>query len=226
MSTWYFVDRSQNRQGPVDVSVLVEAVRQGQLDDSTLVWRDGLAEWSPLGQFRAELGLGEAGHSPPPPPAAVGATPPLASEKKKGSGCGVVAIVLVGGGIFLIMVLAILAAIALPAYQDFLVRSKIVVVMAEGEAAKHQVSTFFANTDRCPRDAAELQLGPPTSPGLAALDIVPLGDGVCVIELTLEALPGADDLADGRILLRRESDGTWSCSSDLSRQSRLPASCR
>ena len=128
--------------------------------------------------------------------------------------------------LIVVAIIAILAAIALPAYQDYIVRSKVALVMAEAEAAKEQVSTFVANTDRCPRDAAELQLGPPSTPGLAALDVVPLGGGVCVIELTLEALPGAQDLADGRIYLRREEDGSWSCTSDLARQTRLPPTCR
>lgn len=223
MSTWYFVDRGQNRQGPVDGAVLVEAVRQGQLDESTLVWREGLAQWSPLGQFRDELGL--TSPSPLPAPAAYAGPVAAPAPEKSRKGCLIAAIVVIGG-FFLIMVLAIVAAIALPAYQDYTVRAKVALVMAEAEAAKEQVSTFVANTDRCPRDAAELQLAPPSTPGLAALDVVPLGGGVCVIELTLDALPGAPDLADGRIYLRREEDGSWSCSSDLTRQNRLPPTCR
>jgi type IV pilus assembly protein PilA len=218
MSAWYYVDRGHNRQGPVDDAGLTDAIRQGQLDDASLVWRDGMAQWSPLGQFRAELGLGAAPAMAPP-------APPPAPAKSR-SGCAVAAIVIIGGGIFLIAILGILAAIALPAYQDYVVRAKVAAVLLEGEAAKEQVSTFIANTDRCPRDAAELQLGPPSSPGLAALEVVPLGGGVCVIELTLGAVPGAEDLAEGRIFLRREQDGTWSCSSDLARQNRLPATCR
>lgn len=224
MSTWYFVDRSRNRQGPVDGAVLVEAVRQGQLDASSLVWREGLAEWVPLGQFHAELGLDAPASPPPSPPLAAPASPAPAVGKSR-KGCLIAAIVVIGG-FFLIMVLAIVAAIALPAYQDYVVRSKVALVMAEGEAVRDQVSAFVANTDRCPRDAAELQLAAPDTPGLAALDVVPLGGGVCVVELTLEALPGAADLADGRIYLRREEDGSWSCTSDLARQTRLPPSCR
>ena len=227
MSVWYFVDRGQNRHGPVDVTVLAEAVRQGQLDDTSLVWREGMEQWSPLGPLRAELGLepGETAPPPPPAPAPVAAASPAPAVGKSRNGCLIAAIV--GGvGLFLVCVLAILAAIALPAYQDYVVRAKVASVMLEGEAAKQQVTAFFANTDRCPRDAAELELGAPYSPGLAALDIIPLGGGVCVIELTLEALPGAPELADARIFLRRELDGHWTCSSDLSRQNRLPANCR
>lgn len=223
MQIWYFVDRGQNRQGPVDAAVLAEAVRQGQLDETSLVWREGLSQWSPLGQFRDELGLGDSLRPPPPAAPASAAAAPAAAKSNKG--CLIAAIVVIGG-FFLIMVLGIVAAIALPAYQDYVVRSKVALVMVQAEAAKEQVSSFVANTDRCPRDAAELQLQPPQTPGLAALEVMPLGGGVCVIELTLAALPGAEDLEDGRIYLRREEDGTWSCTSDLARQSRLPTTCR
>lgn len=222
MGSWYFVDRGHNRQGPVDAERLAEAHRQGLVDYNSLVWREGMAEWAPLGQFQVELGLRPPGQTAPGTPAPAASMP---AETKKG-GCGIVAIVAVCIGVFLIAVLGILAAIAIPAYNDYVVRSKLNAVVVEAETAKMLVSEFVANTDRCPRDAAELELSEPYSEGLAALDVVPLGDGVCVIELTLRALPEAADLADGRIYLRREPDGSWSCSSDLAQQKYLPTTCR
>ncbi|TNJ33037.1 pilin [Arenimonas terrae] len=222
MSTWYFVDHGHNRQGPVDAEALAEAHRQGRLDYNSLVWREGMAEWAPLGQFQSELGLKPPGLPAPGIPApSVAPAPPA-----KNSGCGPIAIVAACVGVALIAVLAILAAIAIPAYNDYLVRAKVATILAEAQTAKVHVSEFVANTDRCPRDAAELQLGAPYSEGLAALDVVPLGDGVCVIELTLGPLPQAATLADSRIYLRREQDGSWSCTSDLVQQKYLPATCR
>ncbi len=222
MSTWYYVDRAQNRQGPVDAAVLVDALQRGLVDDTHLVWRDGMAQWAPLGQHRAELGLPPAGAAmaTPMPP-----VPPQAAPAKR-SGCGIVAIIAVCVGLALIPVLAILAAIAIPAYNDYVVRAKLAGIVAEAQTAKLQVSEFVANTDRCPRDAAEVELAAPYSEGLAALDVVPLGEGVCVIELTLGAVPGAPDLADSRIYLRREPDDTWTCTSDLAKQTYLPIGCR
>lgn len=57
MSQWHYADRNHNRQGPVESAVLARLFREGRLQLDSLVWRDGLANWQPLGDFAAELGL-------------------------------------------------------------------------------------------------------------------------------------------------------------------------
>ena len=57
MTEWYYADRRQQQQGPVTAETLVELLRGGQVDDTTLVWRDGLPDWQPLAGLRAELPL-------------------------------------------------------------------------------------------------------------------------------------------------------------------------
>lgn len=57
MSVWYYADRNRNRQGPVEPAALAQLFREGRLDLATLIWRDGMANWQPLGDFAAELGL-------------------------------------------------------------------------------------------------------------------------------------------------------------------------
>ena len=224
MSTWYFVDRTQNRQGPVDAAALAEAVRQGQVDDTSLVWRDGLAQWSPLGQFRDELGLGAA-VNPPPAPAAPALAPEDPAAKKR-SGCAIAAIVIVGGGLFLIVVLAILAAIALPAYQDYVVRSKVAAAQIQARGVQVAVDEFVLNTDRCPRDAAELQLPPVSTPGVAALEVGEAHTGMCMIEVELSGDFAGGRLAGQRLRLSRDSAGDWYCTSDSIDNRYLPADCR
>ncbi|MFY2763768.1 pilin [Arenimonas sp. MALMAid1274] len=226
MTTWYYVDRSQTRQGPVDASVLVQAHARGEVDDASLAWREGLGQWAPLGQFRDELGLGAAAPMPPvPPPAPAYAASPVAAPEKK-SGCGIVAIVLVGVGLFLIVLLGIAAAIALPAYQTYIVRTKVATAVIEARAAQAQVEAFVANTDRCPRDAAELGLSAPSSEAIERLVVGEANTGMCMIELELKAVEGAPDLAEGRIRLSRDNAGEWYCTSDLANRERLPADCR
>lgn len=224
MSSWYYVDRGQNRQGPVDAATLADAVRQGRIDDTTLVWRDGLAQWSPLGQFRDELGLGAAVSPPPAPPAPVQA--PDDSAGKKRSGCAIAAIVIVGGGLFLIVILAILAAIALPAYQDYVVRSKVAMAQTEARMARIAVDEFVLNTDRCPRDAAELQLPPVSTPGVAALEVGEAHTGMCMIEVELSGDFAGGRLAGQRLRHSRDSAGDWYCTSDSIDARYLPADCR
>lgn len=57
MSVWYYADRNRNRQGPVEPAALARLFREGRLQTDSLVWRDGLSNWQPLGDFAAELGL-------------------------------------------------------------------------------------------------------------------------------------------------------------------------
>ena len=224
MSTWYFVDRGQSRQGPVDAAVLAEAIRQGQLDDTSLVWREGLAQWSPLGQFRDELGLGPAANPPPAPTAPAPAVDAAAGKKR--SGCAIAAIVIIGGGLFLIVVLGILAAIALPAYQDYVIRSKVATAQIQARAARVAVDEFVLNTDRCPRDAAELQLPPGSAPGVAALEVGEAHTGMCMIEIELAGDFAGGRLAGQRLRLSRDSAGDWYCTSESIDARYLPADCR
>src|SRR5690606_18880829 len=83
-------------------------------------------------------------------------------RQKDGLNGVVVAVVAVVIAFGLVMVLGILAAIALPAYQDYLGRAKLATVLNEGRSHRLAVAEFQANTDRCPRDPAEAGLGSPT----------------------------------------------------------------
>lgn len=221
MGSWYYVDGGGNRQGPVGADALIEAYRRGQAGLDSLVWREGLSEWAPLGQFSAELGLAGVASASPPAAPALPATP-----APKSNGCLIAAAIVVGGGLLLIVVLGIVAAIALPAYQDYVNRSKLAIVRIEGQAAKIAVEQFRANTDRCPRDAAELGLSAPSTPGLEALEVGALDDGRCAVELTLGRLGTNDSAAGGRLLMAREADGTWSCSAEGIPGKLLPNDCR
>jgi type IV pilus assembly protein PilA len=224
MGSWYYVDGGQTRQGPVGAEALIEAYRQGQVGLDSLVWREGLSEWAPLGQFRDELGLaGTASVAPPSPPAVPGVQ---ATPARKNNGCLIAAVVVGGGGLALVVILGILAAIALPAYQDYVTRSKLAVVRVEGQAARIAVEQFKANTDRCPRDAAELGLAAPSTPGLQALEVGSVDDGRCAVELTLGTLGTNDSATGGRLLMTQEADGTWSCSADGIPEKLLPGDCR
>ena len=49
-----------------------------------------------------------------------------------------------------VAIIGILAALALPAYQDYLVRSKVTEVLARGAEGKTSVAEFFASNDRFP----------------------------------------------------------------------------
>lgn len=63
MTQWYYADRQRRQLGPLPATEIARLFRAGEVDAATLVWRDGMAAWQPLGTMRAELGMDEA---PPP----------------------------------------------------------------------------------------------------------------------------------------------------------------
>lgn len=66
---WYYAAGGQ-QQGPVDEAQLDALIQSGQINQETLVWREGMPNWQPLRQARA--GSAPAGT---PPPAAASAAP-------------------------------------------------------------------------------------------------------------------------------------------------------
>jgi type IV pilus assembly protein PilA len=215
---WYYVDRQRNRHGPVAADAIRQAYRTGVLDRASLVWREGMAEWSPLGLVDSELGLDMISPVAAPAPEA------LAAPRR--SGCLTAAIVVGGGGIFLVIVLALLAAIALPAYQDYLGRSKVIALLAETTPIKIALADFRHNTDRCPYGIDELGLEDLAIAGVDEISVGAFDDGRCAIELRLGEIDKVRGAAGERLWLALEEDGSFSCSGDEALFRYLPQNCR
>ena len=60
MTQWYYADRQRQQIGPQPTEHLVQRYHAGEIDAATLIWREGMAAWQPLGSLRAELGLEDA----------------------------------------------------------------------------------------------------------------------------------------------------------------------
>jgi hypothetical protein len=43
---WYYVDGASSQQGPMSIIALRSAINQGRVNAETLVWHEGLAEWT------------------------------------------------------------------------------------------------------------------------------------------------------------------------------------
>lgn len=248
MSEWFHAEGNR-QQGPLPTEQLVELFRSNQITLDTLVWRDGLPQWQPLRTVVDELGLivpaldaappslepQPAAVPPPPPQPPVLPSTPYASSapaaalpppKKKLSGVALAAII--GGGLLLVLVpvLAILAAIALPAYNDYTVRARVANAISTLQPLKGQVQHFADEQGRCPgaNDAGFPAPGDFTQAGLSAVNIGRFNNGHCGIEATLAA-PGKR--LDGDLLwLEYDRDsGRWECSGE-SDDKYLPPSCR
>jgi uncharacterized RDD family membrane protein YckC/type II secretory pathway pseudopilin PulG len=141
------------------------------------------------------------------------------------NGClvAVVAAVVVMG---VLAVAGILAAVSIPAYQDYIVRSKVSAAYSEGSAAYVRMSQFQAQTDRCPRDGAELGLAAPASTDIQEILVIENPDGTCEIAVTLRDLDALKGAASGVLYIGQDADGVRTCSAEGVPHSLLPSACQ
>ena len=210
-ANWFYADAHNQQQGPVDGAWLANAYRAGTVKAETLVWREGLGNWVPLRQVAAQMGL-----------IIVGAAPPLPSRSADGGGrivkpsgssnTWVIVVVLIFG---FVAVLAIFAAISIPAYQDYTTRSKVTegIVLADG--VKVAVVEYYESTQRCPHNSDEGFSKPQEYAGryVSGIDVgVDKASGACAVQVTYKDIPGIEG-KELRFLL--QSDGSWHISTNL-----------
>ena len=229
MSDWYYSAGNDQRQGPLATDALIALFRQGRIGLDTLVWRDGQAQWQPLADFAQDLGLASPTGSPLPPPlpsatANLSRATPAPAPRRGLSGCMIALIV---AGVLAIPMVAILAAIALPAYQEYVMRAKVAGALATTAPYKSAVSSHWAREGSCP-DNDTPDFMPPGRYAAGDVASVTFGEfesGQCGMEMRL-ALPGNDTLDGKAVWLEYDpSDESWQCSSEIEDRY-LPASCR
>ena len=73
MTQWYYVDPQHQRQGPVTAEVIAQLYRSGALTRASLAWREGMSQWTPMGELATELGIADPApvSAPPMPPASL-----------------------------------------------------------------------------------------------------------------------------------------------------------
>jgi len=215
---WYYADRQRQQRGPVSADELRAALQRGDIDMSTLVWHERLPAWVPLAQVAAELGLQGA----PPPPAAAQPrrAPPRPMGGKK------IALIVIGALLVCSLpVIGILAAIAIPAYQDYTIRTKVTQGYIVAATARTAVAEFYMSENRCPRNgdegfnAAESY----ATPFLASLEFAEAGDG-CEIRANLRNL-GAR-IEGARLVLHMDGRQQWTESGENISPRYLPSSMR
>lgn len=246
MSEWFYAEGNRQQRGPLTSDELIALFQSSRIALDTLVWRDGMPQWQALRTVADEIGLVQAPSAAPtavdtdipaaqlppqipagpyasqPPPAQ-----PVAVPQKSLSGCaiaGIVAAVLGVGGLVLI---AILAAIALPAYQDYTHRAKASAAYVALAPIKTQVEEFVAANGQCPvnDDEGFLPADGYALDGIAALRIGRFDNNHCGIEAEL-SIPGSTGL-DGTLLwLDYDGDSRhWECTGGAD-DKYLPTVCR
>lgn len=234
MAQWYYAEGPAQNVGPLSSEELVALFRRGQLPLDTPVWREGMPQWQALRHVAAELGLDgtTASQSPPPLPGAWKTASPqrpqyVAPEPRRMSRGVLVLIVCLALIVPVLAVLGILAAIAIPAYHDYTLRTKVLQPISAGNALKQDVQNHVAAHGQCPANG-EAGFKAPEAYAAESVEAVTIGEfegGTCGIEVRVRGLNPSQ--LDGRaIWLEFDPDSRqWTCTSEIDDRY-LPVQCR
>jgi len=117
-----------------------------------------------------------------------------------------------------VAIIAILAAIALPMYQDYVAKSQVTAGLAEITPGKTQYEVLLNEGKTTITGISDLGLK--DSARCDITDITALSE-TGTIECTLKGTP---KVANKKITLTRAADGTWSCSTSVDAKYK-PAGC-
>ena len=126
-----------------------------------------------------------------------------------------------------IAIIGILAAIAIPAYQDYIVRTKISEGLNMAGAAKLAVAETYDSTGVLPPANSDAGLPSATSITGSYVTSITVEDGV--VDILYNTSVGGNPTANGTImtLTPSTSEGSmmWECTGDMANKYR-PANCR
>ena len=123
-----------------------------------------------------------------------------------------------------VAIIGILAAVAIPAYQDYTVRAQVTEGLSLASAAKTAVSEYFATNGSLPTSNASAGIATSQSISGNHVDNVNIENaGSIVVTFSANAISGED------IILNPETAGgrvSWSCSGGTLDAKYRPSSCR
>lgn len=130
-----------------------------------------------------------------------------------------------------VAIIAILAAIALPAYQDYTIRSQVSEGAVLADGAKTAVAEFFSNTGTAPATNAAAGLATANSINGKFVSSVTVGTGGTITSAFSSTSPRrANAVLNGQSLLFTPSfsggSTVWTCSSTGIQAKHLPTICR
>lgn len=138
-------------------------------------------------------------------------------------GCAIAALIGIGL-LFVAFVVGIVAAVSLPAYQEYSQRAQLAGVVAEAEALKLPVAEFRANTDRCPSSIEEIGVAEPSNPLIAKTSLGEMNEGQCTIQFELGGTANAS-FSGEYLWFSLEESGAWRCSGSMA-DKLLPPLCQ
>ncbi|WP_167481157.1 pilin [Acidovorax cavernicola] len=145
----------------------------------------------------------------------------LAYLSKEGGTSKVVAVLFYV--LFVPALIGMLAAIALPAYQDYTVRARLHEALVQAKAASSAVESFYARNRRIPGDFAEADFSASPTPHVREMR-VDTRSGIITVVMNTSVVAGRSLL----LIPKATADGvvTWTCRSEDIPVHLLPRECR
>lgn len=128
-----------------------------------------------------------------------------------------------------VAIIAILAAIAIPAYQDYLIRTQVTEGMTLGEGAKAAVWDFVSNTGRFPPNNQSAGLASATSIAGSYVAKVDVTGGKITATFGNSANTAIKTASANTLVLSPWTNGgsiLWTCTPSTVNPKYLPSSCR
>lgn len=131
-----------------------------------------------------------------------------------------------------VAIIGILAAIAIPAYQDYTARAQMTEAMTLASGLKTNVAEIFAQTGTCPTNGTNGIAANTDIKGNYVLSVDTAGTaaatGGCTITATMKATGVATGIASATLVLTLgnadKGSNTWTCTSSAA-QKYLPKAC-
>jgi type IV pilus assembly protein PilA len=124
-----------------------------------------------------------------------------------------------------VAIIGILAAIAIPAYQDYIARSQTSEAVSLMSGAKTPVAEFFADKGEWPAIASVAG----TTSGKYVGSITSTGDGGSgeyLLTATMKTSGVNSKIAGGTVTLSTHNGSTWTCKNGTVESKYVPAACR
>ena len=139
-----------------------------------------------------------------------------------------------------VAIIGILAAIALPAYQDYIARAQMSEALVLADGLKAPVTEYYSQTGNCPSNASGVAA--PLNAGISVdtsitgkyvLSVTAAGTGAptggCIITTAMRATGVSTGIISGTLVLTMATTATsvsqtWACTSSVL-QKYLPSSC-
>lgn len=127
-----------------------------------------------------------------------------------------------------VAIVGILAAIALPAYQDYMVRSKVSEILARGAEVKTSVAEFFGTKGHWPATIASAGVVSTGVHYVKSANGVTLGTNAFTLTSSTGDLPSAAANKTITFTVVSSTNGqlVWKCAGATMPTKYLPASCR